>query len=449
MTIFIVEDDEWYGRLLSYNIGQNPDHEVEVFKSGHEVLAQLHRKPGLITLDYSLPDMDGEKLLRTIKEKSPETPVILVSGQEDVNTAVKLLNQGAFDYFVKDDNTTDRLWSAIHKIGETQTLKGEIAQLKQEVTKKANAQAGLMIGESEAMKQVLEMLERATRTNINVMIHGETGTGKEVAAKYIHLNSNKVGKPFVAVNVAAIPRELIESELFGHEKGAFTGALQRRIGRFEEAKGGTLFLDEIGELDKPLQAKLLRVLQERELVRVGGSESVKLDFRLISATHRNLEKEVKDNNFREDLYYRLVGLPITLPPLRDRGQDIAILATHFVADFAKENGMGTPKISKQAFEKLLVHQWPGNVRELKAVMDLAVVMSDGKVVMAENIGTRSILGHQVVTNTPTDAPVTLDQHIALIVKKALDEHQGNVVNAAQQLGVGKSTIYRMLKGGKL
>jgi two-component system, NtrC family, response regulator AtoC len=289
------------------------------------------------------------------------------------------------------------------------------------------------------------MMDKAIKTNINVSITGETGTGKEVVAKAIHYNSDRKKKNFVAVNMAAIPKDLIESELFGHEKGAFTGALARKAGKFEEANGGTIFLDEIAEMDLNLQSKMLRVLQEREVVRVGGNEIVKLDLRLIVATHKNLSDEVKKGNFREDLFFRIIGLPIALPPLRERGNDILILAKHFADSFAKENKLGPVQFTKEAKDKLLSYHFPGNIRELKAVIDLAVVMCENNEIKPDDI---------TFTSTKKDdffvsENKTLRQHTCDIIRHYLRNNGDDVVATAKALDIGKSTIYKMIQEGEL
>jgi len=266
-----------------------------------------------------------------------------------------------------------------------------------------------------------------------------------MVAKAIHYNSERHKKAFVAVNVAAIPRDLIESELFGHEKGSFTGANTRRIGKFEEANNGTLFLDEIGEMDINLQAKLLRVLQEREITRVGGNETVPINVRIIVATHRNLPEEVQNKTFREDLYYRLIGLPIYLPPLRDRGNDIIILAKHFMDGFCKENGSDKKSISSDAQQKLLSYPFPGNVRELKSVMELSVVLSDGETVLPEHISVNATAS----LNNLMSNEKSLKEYETQIIQHFLDKYDKDVLLVAKKLDVGKSTLYRMIQAGEL
>lgn len=442
--IFVIEDDRFYGELLEYHLSLNPDYEVKRFTTGKEALAQLHQRPGVVTLDYSLPDMTGAEILKRIKHASPETQVIIISGQEDISTAVQLLREGAYDYIVKNEDTTDRLWNTVIKARETIALKGEIAQLKEEIGQKYDFRSAI-IGNSTATQRVFTLIEKAVKTNINVSITGETGTGKELVAKSIHYHSDRKKKAFVAVNMAAIPRDLMESELFGYEKGAFTGAVTRRLGKFEEANGGTIFLDEIGELDLHLQSKILRVLQEREITRIGGAGNVKIDVRVIVATHKNLAEEVKKGNFREDLFYRLLGLPIELPPLRERGNDVLILAKHFIDEFCKENRMAKLPLSAGTKEKLLKYPFPGNIRELKAIMELAAVMSNGENVEPEDITFAS--GNNVPHFTAEE--LSLKEYELRIIRYFLEKYDNNVMLVAEKLDIGKSTIYRMMQNGEL
>lgn len=440
VKLFVVEDDPTYTRFLRFVVELNPDIEPTFFSSGQECLNQLHQRPAIVTLDYSLPDMGGEKLLAAIREFDPEISVIVVSAQEKIGTAVELLKRGAFDYIVKDESTKDRLLNAIQNARNKSSLIREIDYLKKEIAGKYDFEKSI-IGTSQAMKGIFALLEKAVRSNISVSITGETGTGKELVAKAIHYNSERKNKPFVAVNVTAIPKDLIESELFGHEKGSFTGALSRRIGKFEEADGGTLFLDEIGEMDPGMQSKLLRALQEKEISRVGGNETIKLDVRIVTATHRDLQAEVRAGKFREDLFYRLLGLPVHLPPLRERGQDILLLARHFLDLYAKENKTPRLKLHETACEKLIQYPFPGNVRELKSIIDLAAVMSDGEQLQGDDIRfpTAGQAGDWLKTEMP------LDHYIYRIIRSFLNKYDNNVLEVARKLDIGKSTIYRYLK----
>ncbi|MBF9238613.1 sigma-54-dependent Fis family transcriptional regulator [Hymenobacter sp. BT683] len=441
--IFVVEDNQWYGELLAHRLGQNPNHSVHRFLTARACLEQLGELPDLITLDYSLPDAKGEQVLRQIRERLPGTEVIVISGQEDVSTAVSMLRQGAYDYLVKDENTLDRLWNIVGKVEQQVSLRRENTQLRQQIGARFGPGQAIL-GEHPTVQLVHTLIAKAARTTITVSVSGETGTGKELVAKAIHFQSSQAGKPFVAVNMAAIPRELVESELFGHEKGAFTGAVTRRVGRLEEANGGTLFLDEIADLDLSLQAKLLRVLQEREVTRVGGNQAVAFDVRLVVATHRDLLAEVHAGRFREDLYYRLLGLPVQLPPLRQRGNDVLLLADAFVRDFCILNNLPPRQFTECARVRLQQHPFPGNVRELKAVVELAAVLADGEQIQAEDLPLRSGKGLE----TPNSQRSLRDQTTA-IVQKCLDEVSGDVLAAAARLRIGKSTIYRMIQQQEL
>lgn len=438
--IFIVEDDPWYGEILEYHLSLNEDYLITRFTNGKDCLANLHKKPDLITIDFSLPDYTGDKLFQKIKEADDSIPVIAISGQEDIKVAVTLLKMGVSDYIVKDDNTKDLLWNAVINARKMGNLKKEVEHLKEELGQKFAFDKSIK-GKSPALVKIFALMEKSTKTNINVSITGETGTGKEVVAKAIHYNCERKRKAFVAVNMAAIPKELIESELFGHEKGAFTGAVARKAGKFEEANGGTIFLDEIAELDLSLQSKLLRVLQEREVIRVGGNEKVKLDIRLISATHKNLADEVKKGNFREDLYYRIIGLPIDLPPLRDRGSDVLILAKFFADEFAKDNKLGSLTLSQDAKDKLMGYHFPGNIRELKAVIELSAVMCSDNEIKADDISFNSTRGDEIFTLEQK----SLRQYTCDIIKHFLKRYDDDVLLVAEKLDIGKSTIYKMIQ----
>ena len=444
-TVFIVEDDEWYSDLLSYVVSLNPEYRVKRFSRGDELIRQLHEQPDVITLDYRLPDMNGEKVLRQIKEFNPEIEVIIISEQQNIDTALDLIKLGAYDYIVKTPDIKDKLLNLLSNIRKTGKLKSRLSDLEKEVRTKYDFE-NVIIGKSEAMQQVYSLMQKAAETNITVVITGETGTGKEVVAKAIHFNSRRKDKPLVAVNMAAIPRELAESELFGHEKGAFTGAVSARAGKFEEADGGTLLLDEMGEMELSLQAKLLRALQEKEITRIGSNKVIKTDCRIIASTNKNLLGEVKSGRFREDLYYRLLGLQIHLPPLRERGNDVLLLAKYFIEQFCKENQMLSKSLSPDAQKKLLAHPFPGNVRELKSVAELAAAMASGQTIEEDDImiqGGNNLLGDLLREE------LSLDEYEFRIVMHFLKKHQFDILAVADKLSIGKSTIYKMLKDRNL
>jgi DNA-binding NtrC family response regulator len=438
--IFVVEDNEWYNRLLVHQLSLNPDYQIVSFTSGKDCIDNLDKEPDVITLDYRLPDMKGLDVLKKIKAVNEDIQVILISEQNEIDVVVELLKFGAYDYIVKSNEIRERLLNTVNNIRKGDKLKKEIVSLRKEVKKKYSYE-NTIVGSSPATQKIYDLIDKATRTNISVAVTGETGTGKELVAKAIHYNSNRSGKPFVAVNMAAIPKDLVESELFGHEKGAFTGANFRRIGKFEEASGGTLFLDEVAEMDISLQTRLLRVLQEKEIVRVGSNTPVKVDCRIIVATNRNFQNEVKNGNFRQDLYYRIYGLPIELPPLRERGNDLLILATHFVKTFCSENKLALKTLSPDAVSKLQAYSFPGNIRELRSIIELAVTLSDSSEIPGNNI----ILGNDDLLPEVMDGEVSLREYNLRIVKKYLEKYDNNIKLVAQKLDIGTATIYRMLK----
>lgn len=443
LSIFIVEDNVLYAATLSHFLSLNPDYSVRHFNDAKSFLRALDEKPDIVTLDYSLPDASGEQLLHEIKAFDSNIKVIIISGQDEIKVATGLLKKGADDYIEKDNETQDRLWFSIKNLRENISLKNEVESLKQEIEKKYNFHKAI-IGNSAAIKEVFSLMEKAVSTNITVSLTGETGTGKEVVAKAIHFNSARKKHPFIAVNVAAIPSELLESEMFGHEKGSFTGAINRRLGKFEEADKGTLFLDEIGEMEINMQAKLLRVLQEQELTRIGGNENIKINVRIIMATNRNLLEEIKKGKFREDLYYRLMGLPIHLPPLRERGNDVLLIAKSFIDRFCEENKLPKKHLSQQAKDKLLSYSFPGNIRELKSLVELGCVMSEADEIHLHHL---KVNGHLHIDH--------FNEHLSLkeinqrLINQYLHRYNNDVLKVASILKIGKSTIYRMLKNNEL
>jgi two-component system, NtrC family, response regulator AtoC len=442
-SIYIVEADPWYGEVLAYHLGLNPDYKVTRFITARECLENMHLKPNLVTIDLSLLDMKGEDFYRKVKEFNPEAQVIVISSKEDKNVAENLLKIGVNDYLIKDEATKDLLWNTIIRIRQSQSLGDNEKYLGENLNTKVCFEK-TFVGDSESLKKVFKMMDKAIGTNINVFITGETGTGKEVVAKAIHYNSNRKKYNFIAVNMTAIPRELMESELFGHEKGAFTGATCRKIGKFEEANGGTIFLDEIADMDMSLQSKLLRVLQEREVVRVGGNQNIAVDVRLLIATHKNLADQVRKGNFREDLYYRLMGLPIELPPLRDRGNDVLILAIYFIEQFSKENKLGSIILTQAAKNKLMQYNYPGNIRELKSVIELAAIMCEGGEIKVEDICFSSSTTTTVKENFIVEEK-SLRDYTNDIIRYFLKKYNNDVIATANKLDIGKSTIYKMIQ----
>jgi DNA-binding NtrC family response regulator len=440
LKIFLIEDDPFFGEALKYHLKLNPDFELHLFKTGMECISNLYQKPDIICLDFGLPDITGDKLLQRIQEINNKIPIIIISGQEEIEVAVNFLKSGAKDYIIKNDQTKDILWNSINKIRENLDLVNEVEDLKEQLEQKFSFEKTI-IGQSDAIKSVFNKINKSINTNINVSITGETGTGKEVVAKAIHYNSDRKNKPFIAINMAAIPKDLMESDFFGHEPGAFTGANSRSIGKFEQANSGTIFLDEIAELDLNLQSKLLRVLQEREVVRLGGTKKIKFDARLIIATHKDLAQEVKNGNFREDLYYRIIGLPIELPPLRERGNDTLLLAKYFIDLFIKDNKMKLISLSKEAKEKLLKYPFPGNIRELKSVIDLACVMCENNEILPDDLTFTSINN----TDFFLSEEKTLKEYTSEIILHYLKKNGNDVLKTAKKLDIGKSTIYNLIQ----
>ncbi len=437
--IFIVEDNALYAKVLKKQLDKE-QFEVSIFLTGRDCLNHLDKSPDIVLLDYTLPDMYGNQVLKEIKERKPSVHVIIISGQNDIDTAVELLKNGAYDYITKGADSREKLSRAIHNLYQTDQLRMENENLKEAVRKKYDFRK-LIKGNSREIESIFELMEKAAGNNISVSITGETGTGKELVAKGIHYNSKRKTMPFVAINVSAIPEGLVESELFGHEKGAFTGADFRKIGKFEQANGGTLFLDEIADLDLHIQTKLLRVIQERELIRLGGSQTIALDVRILTATHKDLHTLVNAGTFRQDLYYRLLGLPITLPPLRSRGHDVILLAKFFIDDFCRENSMSPKVLSESSATVLLSYSYPGNIRELKAIVELACVMSPDRIIEPEHL---NLMFKDNVTHLLANEK-TLDEYTEDIIQHFLIKYDHNVRVVANKLNVGKSTIYRMLQ----
>lgn len=372
--IFLVDDDEVYSNIIKMALEENENYDVHLFMSGEELMPHIHDRPDIVIIDYTLPGMSGIEVLKKVKEYDEDIAAVVLSGQEKVEVVVEAYNNGASNYIIKNDNVIFELNHVLKNLTSHSNLKKEVAELRDQIIDRHKYDS--IIGESKPILNVIKLIQKVEKTNLITLITGESGTGKEVVASAIHYNSPRKKRPFVPVNLAAIPADLIESELFGHEKGAFTGATSRRIGKFEEANEGTIFLDEIGEMALDLQAKLLRVLQDNKISRLGSNKEIKLDIRVVAATNKNLSERVKENKFREDLMYRLQGFLIHLAPLRDRGNDVILLAHFFLEDFCKKNKMPLKSFTNQAIERLLKHSWPGNVRELKSVTERAVLLSE-------------------------------------------------------------------------
>ncbi|MCC6720603.1 MAG: sigma-54-dependent Fis family transcriptional regulator [Bacteroidia bacterium] len=380
--IFIVEDNQMYAAAIANSLKEF-DYEVKIFYNGNDMLNNLHENPDIISLDFNLPDYTGMELLKIVTSKNPTISIIMISAQEELQNVIDTYNNGAKNYIIKNENAIVELKNAIKNLVANIDLKNEVEVLREELNDRSKYSK--IVGESTAIYKVLKLIQRVENTDSLVMITGDSGTGKEVVAEAIHTNSHRRKKPFVAVNLAAIPTHLIEDELFGHEKGAFTGAVSKRIGKFEEAEGGTIFLDEIGEMDITLQTKLLRVLQEKNITRLGSNKLINLNVRIITATNKNLSEQVRLGKFREDLYYRIQGFLIHIPRLNDRGNDVVVLAKHFLNSFTQKHRMNSKQFDEGAIIAIQQHSWPGNVRELIAFIERVVLMSDSNIITKKDL----------------------------------------------------------------
>jgi two-component system response regulator AtoC len=441
LSVIIAEDDKWYAQFIKHAIELTGDHDIKIVGTAKEMLQSISSSTDIVTLDFNLPDEKGGEVLDKIKSKNHTLEVIVISGQEDVQTAINLLNKGAFDYVVKNDEARNRIVQALRSIEKNKVLKKQITHLENEVRIKYDFK-DTIISNSKKFDKVYELIHKAAESNINVSIYGKTGTGKELVAKAIHYNSKRAKHPFIAVNLTSLSDSLLESELFGFVKGAFTGATQDRRGKFEEAGQGTIFLDEIAEINETVQVKLLRVLQELEISKVGSNKIVSLRCRIICATNKDLAEEVRKGNFRQDLFYRLMGLPINLPRLIERDNDILVLSKHFSADFAKKNNTKLYSLSDRAITKLNNYHYPGNVRELKSIIDLACVLSSGEMIDQDDIVFNDLSDDFSAFEFKNQ---TLKQHNKSLIEGMLNKHNNNVRLVAEKLGIGKSTIYRIIK----
>ena len=380
--IFVVEDNEFFSHLIKQKL-ENDQREISLFASAETFRNSLHQNPDIVILDYNLPESNGIDLLKEIKNFNQEIKTIIISGQDKVEVVIEAYENGAEEYIKKDDNALTLLELKVQKHSSEVNLRKEVDLLREQIIDRNKYSR--IIGESQAILKVLRLIQKVEKTNMLALITGESGTGKELVASAIHYNSERRNKPFVAVNVAAIPEDLIESELFGHERGAFTGADTKRIGKFEEANEGTIFLDEIGEMDIHMQTKLLRVLQESKITRLGSNKEIPLNVRVIAATNKNLAQRVKDGKMREDLYYRLQGFLIHLPPLRERENDLLLLAKTMLQQFCTANRLPVKTFSSESLKAMMNHPWSGNVRELKAFVERSVLISDGEIIEAEDL----------------------------------------------------------------
>jgi two-component system, NtrC family, nitrogen regulation response regulator NtrX len=443
-TILIVDDEPGVRTALT-GVLSDEGYAVEAVASGEACLDRLTRGPvDLILLDVWLPGMDGLTTLARLRERQVDAQVVLISGHGNIESAVRAIKLGAFD-FVEKPLSLDKTVLVIGNALRQRRLEAENRALRAQVDRTQT-----MVGESYTMRQLREQVAMAAPTNGRVLIYGENGTGKELVARTVHTLSRRRAGPFIEVNCAAIPEELIESELFGHVRGAFTGAVADRRGKFEAADGGTIFLDEIGDMSLKTQAKVLRVLQEQTLEAVGSTTRVKVDARVIAATNKDLQAEIRAGHFREDLYFRLNVIPIFVPPLRERREDIPLLAEHFMAELAREYGRRAKSFDAGATAAIERYAWPGNVRELRNVIERLMIMVPGDSIQAADLGFLDLngLGPSALP-APGGEKLTLhearDRFERDLILRTLADQQGNMSRTADALGVERSNLYRKMK----
>jgi DNA-binding NtrC family response regulator len=439
--ILIVDDEERMVGVVAAALAR-AGYECEGCPSGEAALAALEaRGADAVVTDWKMPQMDGIELLRKLHARRPGLPVILLTAYASVSSAVAAMREGAFDYVTKPfDN--DELRTVVGRALELNRLARENRWLRQEV--ETRYAADQVIAESPRSRELLSLIRRVAPSRATVLVQGESGTGKELVARLLHYWSERVGRPFVAVNCKAFAEGVLESELFGHEKGAFTGATAARAGCFERASGGTLFLDEIGEISGDFQAKLLRVLQEGEVLRVGGTEARRVDVRVVAATNRQLKDEIAAGRFREDLFFRLNVIPIALVPLRERREDIVPLARHFLRRHAEQSGRQVA-LAPEAEAALAVHGWRGNVRELENAIERGVVLARGDVITPEDLLLDDAPAAAASAGGEGTLQATLDQATAARIHAALDAAHGQRTEAARALGIDRTTLYRLMK----
>ncbi|HET7752721.1 MAG TPA: sigma-54 dependent transcriptional regulator [Anaeromyxobacteraceae bacterium] len=454
--VLIVDDELNIRRVLAAML-KREGYEVTTAADGNQALAVLHRTPvHVVVTDLVMPGLGGLELLTRVSAQYPDVPVIVITAHGTVETAVQALKAGAFDYITKPFEQAE-LAKVIAKASRAHEIE------RQNVHGPADGEKAPLVGGSPSMRQIFEIIGKVADSPSTVLITGESGTGKELVARQLHLESSRRDKPLIKVNCAAIPKDLVESELFGYERGAFTGAVGSKPGRFELADGGTLFLDEIGEIPIEMQVKLLRALQESEFERVGGIKTIRVDVRLIAATNRNLEELIKDGRFREDLYYRLAVVPVALPPLRERREDIPLLVRHFVEKYNARLGKRVERVEDEALQLLLSYSWPGNIRELENLMERSVLFADEPVIRAaalpdalrERSGAAVVpvaavgpLGNIAAPSGASMKEIVRQAQAELekeLISRALDETGGNVTRAAKRLQISRKSLQVKMK----
>jgi len=438
--ILIVDDDEITCNLLEEVLSKE-GYVVDKALNGREAIDKGENKPyDVVLTDIRMIDVDGMEVLRAYRQKSPDSIIIMMTAFGSIETAIGAIKEGAYDYVSKPFKL-DEIKLTIRRALEQKRLLQENLFYRQELITKYKLEN--IVGRSPQMLQVYKTVARVAESRSTVLIAGESGTGKELVARAIHFNSPRSSKPYVAVDCGSLAETLLESELFGHVRGAFTGAVTNKKGLFEEADNGTCFLDEVGDISLAMQAKLLRVIQEHEIKRVGGTETTKIDVRIIAATNKNLEELVAEKKFREDLFYRLNVVSVHLPPLRERLDDIPFLADHFLRKYAAENEKPVSRISAEVLDLLLRYQWPGNVRELENVIERAVTLSPHSLILPEDLPRRLRVEPSEISATSLPSQVSLTELEKIYIKKVLEETGGNKKRAADILGIDRRTLYRM------
>lgn len=452
-SILIIDDDPDIRETMTTLLTMNGYKAVALPDGPSALSAIKDEKFHMVITDLRLPGMDGIEILKRVKEMEPNMQCIVITGYATVSTAVEAMRAGAYDYIMKPFNTTEILMT-IKRALEYQDLKRENVELKKNLQMRYKFDN--LIGKSGEIKKVCQLIEKVAPTDSTILILGESGTGKELVARTIHFNSHRKNKPLVPINCAAIPETLLESELFGHEKGAFTGATYTRIGRFELADGGTIFLDEVGEMSPALQVKLLRILQHKEFERVGGTKTIKVDVRIIAATNIDLEEAVRKGKFREDLYYRLNVIPIHVPPLRERVDDIPLLIEHFLEHFNKTKKRKVEGFSPEAMKMLLEYKWPGNVRELENLVERVVILKGEGIVTPEDLPEKILEAKKekrIITFTIPDSGINLKSVVEEfennLIVQALQKAHGVKNKAAQLLSLNRTTLVEKLKKKKI
>lgn len=445
-TRILIVDDEVDALDLMEELFQKNGYDTYTASNGVEALNILREtEVDIMISDIFMPEMDGMALLDTVGKKYPDISILMITAHGTIETAVEAMKKGAKDYILKPLHL-DEIVGKVETISQLKTLIKENRYLKDKLSKKFNFEN--IIGKNRKMQELFELIRDIAKTNSTVLIRGESGTGKELIANAIHFNSDRIEKPFVKVNCAVLAENLLESELFGHVKGAFTGAIKDKVGRFELAHGGTIFLDEIGDISPNMQLKLLRVLQEGEFERVGGNETKKVDVRILAATNRNLEEAMKSGNFRQDLYYRLNVIPLDVPPLKERKDDIPLLVTYFLEKFSVDFKKQIRAVDDEAMDYLQTYDWPGNIRELENLMERAIVLNKSGILTVKDfpISVPSAETEEEINiNVDNDLTGVVDNFEKKIIMKALRENNFNKLRTAEKLGIHRSTFMSKLK----